>query len=128
MPGRVTDASVLGAVAFREPRSTEAEALIKGVELLAPSIIFYELTSIAHKKARHYPAQRKQFTDILLRALSLGIEIRDVNHPQVLQLALETGLTTYDASYIYVAQTVGVPLVTFDKKMQAAYDKIGGSN
>ena len=30
---------------------------------------------------------------------------------------LETGLTTYDASYLYLARTPGIPLVTFDERL-----------
>jgi predicted nucleic acid-binding protein len=32
-------------------------------------------------------------------------------------LALQIGLTAYDASYLFVSRQLGVPLVTFDKKL-----------
>ena len=32
---------------------------------------------------------------------------------------LETGLTTYDASYLYLARSLGVPLLTFDGRLAA---------
>lgn len=41
----------------------------------------------------------------------------DVLHPAVLDLALETSLSTYDASYLYLARYLGMPLVTFDKRL-----------
>ncbi len=128
MPDKVADASILGAMMFRESRADEAELLVGDGPLYEPPLLLYELTNIARKKTLLEPGKLVSIVEALDVIFAMDIQWRDVDHPQVLQLALETGLTTYDASYIYVAQTVGVPLVTFDKKMQAAYDKIGGSN
>lgn len=52
--------------------------------------------------------------------LALDVRWVDVEFPAVLDLALESGLTTYDASYLYVARTLGIPLVTFDRELRAA--------
>ena len=40
--------------------------------------------------------------------------------PAVLQLALRKGITTYDASYLYLADILGLPLATFDERLRAA--------
>ena len=37
---------------------------------------------------------------------------------EILVLALETGLTTYDASYLYLSRSLGADLVTFDEQLQ----------
>lgn len=119
MPGKVVDASVLGAVAFGEPRANEARSLIAGADLYEPVLLAYELASIARKKIGLYPDQK----DVILLALeeSLGMAIHwvDLVHPTVVDLALETGLTTYDASYLYSARFLGMPLVTFDRKLSS---------
>ena len=49
----------------------------------------------------------------------MAIHWVDLVHPTVVDLALETGLTTYDASYLYSARFLGMPLVTFDRKLSA---------
>ena len=119
MPGKVVDASVLGAVVFGEPRANEARSLIAGADLYEPVLLAYELASIARKKIGLYPDQK----DVILLALeeSLGMAIHwvDLVHPTVVDLALETGLTTYDASYLYSARFLGMPLVTFDRKLSS---------
>ena len=39
----------------------------------------------------------------------------EVLHTEVADLALETGPSTYDASYLFLARCLGMPIVTFDK-------------
>jgi len=40
---------------------------------------------------------------------------RDLNHPAVLDLAVENNITFYDACYITASATLRVPLVTEDE-------------
>lgn len=120
MPARVVDASVLGSVVFQEPRAQEADDLIRDAALEAPQLLQYELTHIAQKKSLQYPDQREAFQRSLEAALSMDIRWREVDHIRVLELALRTGLTTYDASYLYLARTLGLPSLTFDRKLQEA--------
>ena len=120
MPGKVVDASVIAAMAFEEPGADEAEALLAGSDLAAPTFLAYELTSVARKKALLEPERLVEIERALREALQLEIQWEEVDHIRVLELALLTGLTTYDASYLYLARTLGLPLVTFDQQLQAA--------
>ena len=43
----VGDASVIAVIAFAEPRADEAEALLEDADLSAPTLLAYELTSVA---------------------------------------------------------------------------------
>ncbi|MBC7098745.1 type II toxin-antitoxin system VapC family toxin [Candidatus Bipolaricaulota bacterium] len=123
MPAKVVDASVLGALIFGEPRAEEALALLKGAELYAPPLLAYELTSVARKKALKHPLLREKLQQALDIGLSLDINWTEVDHVAVLRLALETKLTTYDASYLYLARSLDLPLATFDKRLRAALKK-----
>ncbi|GIX47916.1 MAG: hypothetical protein KatS3mg131_2127 [Candidatus Tectimicrobiota bacterium] len=126
MPARVVDASLLGAVAFQEPRSAEAVALLEGMELYAPTLLAYELASIARKKALRYPAFARELLEALADALALDIRWMEVDHRGVVALSLATGLSTYDASYLYLARALGIPLVTFDQVLQRVPQESGG--
>ncbi len=125
MPAKVVDASVLGAVAFQEPRFAEAVALLQGMELYAPTLLAYELASIARKKALLYPPSAQELADDLEDALAMDIRWVEADHKAVLRLALETDLTTYDASYLYVSRTLNVPLLTFDAQLYSASQSRG---
>ena len=120
MPAKVVDASVMAAWCFREPRAQDALGLIGDSELYAPLLLAYELASIARRKAIAYPGKLGVLGDALRTALLLPIHWTDVDHVSVLGLAMATNLTTYDASYLYVARVLGVPLVTFDERLSRA--------
>ncbi len=50
MPGKVVDASVIGAIVFGEARAEEGKALLGEDTLFEPPLLAYELCSIARKK------------------------------------------------------------------------------
>ncbi len=43
-----------------------------------------------------------------------GLQVREV-----VRLGLATGLTAYDAAYLWLARALGMPLVTLDKTLGA---------
>jgi len=125
MPVRVVGASVLGAWCFRESQAPEALSLIEGAQLHAPVLLAYELTSIARRKAVAYPDQVNALAEALQTALSLDIDWRGVAHDAVFRLALQAGLTAYDASYLYLARALGASLATFDRRLGRAAHEAG---
>jgi predicted nucleic acid-binding protein len=120
MAASVVDASVLAAWCFRESRAPEALRLLQGSDLHAPSLLAYELSSIARRKALAYPEKLDVLSDALETALALPIRWSSVDHLAVVRLALDADLTTYDASYLYLARALGAALVTFDQRLMRA--------
>ena len=125
MPASVVDASVLGAWCFREPRADEAFDLLKGRDLYAPYLLAYEVTSIARRKVTRYAEHLNSIVYALQVALALRINWYDTDHLEVLKLALKSNLTTYDASYLYLARELGLPLITFDQRLARASEASG---
>ena len=124
MPDKVADASVVAAMVFEEPRADEAEALIDGDDLFGPTLLAHELTNIACRKVS-IGGPAFLIVSQLRTAMAMEVQTVDVDEIAVFRLALDTGLTAYDASYLYVAQRIAAPLVTFDTKLQAAYTSLG---
>jgi predicted nucleic acid-binding protein len=50
----------------------------------------------------------------------MEIELVDVDHRNVLLAAEQFGLTSYDASYLWLAQRLDAELVTLDRKLARA--------
>lgn len=123
MPALVADASVLAAIAFGEPTAQRARTELRGTRLYEPSLLPYELASIARAKIRRDPGQRQPILRALVIILSIEMELIEVDQVAVIRLALSSGLTTYDATYLYLARSLGVPVVTFDRQLRAAADE-----
>ncbi len=120
MPAKVVDASVIAAWCFREPRAAEAMEIMRDCELHAPLLLAYELTSIARRKTIAYPEKTAVLEKALRAALALPLRWEEVDHPSVLRMALNTGLTTYDACYLYLGHKLTLPLATFDQQLARA--------
>jgi predicted nucleic acid-binding protein len=118
MPDKVVDASVIAALAFEESRADEAEDLLRDATLFAPEMLPYELASVALKKIQGLPSGRLDTISRLRAALSLEIELVQTAPLELLELAVETGLSIYDAAYLQAARRLKCTLVTFDAKLE----------
>jgi predicted nucleic acid-binding protein len=116
----VVDASAVGAIAFGEPEGPALAAHLEGETLLAPTLLDYELVNLALKKARRYPMALSKIALSLRAALALPVSRVTVPGFDVFALAAETGLTAYDASYLWVARSRDAELVTLDAALARA--------
>jgi predicted nucleic acid-binding protein len=125
MEAKVVDASALAAVVFDEPKGEMVAGQLKGATLVAPSLLWFELVNICATKLRRYSGQR----DLILRAFAmrggLTIETLEVDYTGTLLLAERTGLTGYDASYLWLAQHLSAELVTLDGELIRAATALG---
>ena len=116
----IVDASAIAAVAFGEPQADSVSDRLTGAVLVAPSLIWFELANICLKKVRRQPEDAEQFLAGLRIALNLGIGSREVDCMAVVTLARNTGLSAYDASYLWLARELGVELVSLDAELNEA--------
>jgi predicted nucleic acid-binding protein len=113
----VVDASAIGALIFGEPQAEKVAARLGEHPLAAPGLIWFELASIALKKLKAYPGERLHILRALALARSLAIRTAEVDHHAIIALSERIALTTYDASYLWLAQELGGDLVTLDQKL-----------
>jgi predicted nucleic acid-binding protein len=117
---RIVDASALAALLFGEPEAETVAAQIDGARLVAPNLLAFELAHVCLVKCRRRPDQQEALLQGFRLFARLGVEEIAVDHISVLQLALKTGLTAYDASYLHLAQLLQAELVTLDKMLARA--------
>lgn len=117
---KVVDASALAAVLFAEPEAELIAGRLEGGRLAAPSLLDFELANVCLIKIRRQPSQREALRAAFRLAQRLRIESVTVDHGAALDIAEATGLTAYDASYLWLARTLGAELVTLDRKLAAA--------
>ena len=122
---KVVDASALGALLFGEPGADAIAARLRGGRLAAPVLLGYELVSICLKKLRDISQKRSDLLAALATWDQMGIEIVAIDHLAVVPLAEHFRLTSYDASYLWLAQRLGGELVTLDRPLGRAAAVLG---
>jgi predicted nucleic acid-binding protein len=117
---KVVDASALAALLFAEPEAETIAKRLADARLAAPSLLDFELTNVCLTKMRRQPSDREAIRAAFSLLHRLRVETVAVDHPAVLNLAEATGLTAYDASYLWLARALDAELVTLDRKLAAA--------
>lgn len=117
----VVDASAMAAWIFGEPNGAGVQRQMAGAAVFAPHLLKSELANIACTKARRHPAQTGALMTTLQMVLADGaITWCDVDPVDVALVAIDTGLTAYDASYLWLAGDLGADLLTLDRELMQA--------
>jgi predicted nucleic acid-binding protein len=69
---------------------------------------------------RRQPSRRDAIRAAFDLANRLRVETIAVDQAAIVDLAEATGLTAYDASYLWLARALGAELVTLDRKLAGA--------
>jgi predicted nucleic acid-binding protein len=117
---KVVDASALAAVLFAEPEAETVVARLEGARLAAPSLLDFELANVCLTKIQRNPNQGDALRAALRLVHRLRVETVAVDHAATVELAEATGLTAYDASYLWLSRALDAELVTLDHKLAAA--------
>ncbi|MBM3668495.1 MAG: type II toxin-antitoxin system VapC family toxin [Actinobacteria bacterium] len=125
----VLDASVCLSWFLTKPDSGPAWAKIDLLDELVPVVPAIWRLEVANVIATHVRS-RGLLVDsartMLAEILSLPVAVIDESPtPTIMQLAIDRGLTSYDASYLDVALRSGWPLVTLDRELLRAASEAG---
>ncbi len=120
---KVVDASALAALLFGEMEAETIAGQLGGSRLVAPGLLAFELANVCLIKGRRHPQQRSALEMAYRLRHRLGVEEVAVDHDGVLELAATTGLTAYDASYLWLSRELGAELVTLDRQLVKAAAK-----
>jgi predicted nucleic acid-binding protein len=114
---KVVDASALAALLFAEPEAEFVAEQLMGARLVAPALLAFELANVCLIKSRRHPDQMAALMGAFRLRDRLGVEEMPVDHAGVVAIGVDTGLTAYDASYLWLSQALGAALVTLDRKL-----------
>ena len=129
----VVDASVGIKLFHVEPLADRADALFAAltlappVRLYVPDLFYIECTNILWKYVRRfgYPAKAAQQDVADLVRLPLHVAPTADLAEAALGLALDHGLTAYDAAYVALAQKLSLPMVAADEALLRRLDGTG---
>lgn len=117
----VVDASVMApALGDDGPDGDLARARLRGERLVAPYLIDLEVVSVWHRQVAA-GAMDVRRAELALADL-VATPIRRAPHEPLLPRCwqLRANLTTYDAAYVALAEALGAPLVTADRRLGRA--------
>jgi predicted nucleic acid-binding protein len=120
----VVDASAIAAILFGEPAADEVVERLGASGLAAPSLLPYEIVSVASGKVRRGEASAETAETALGAFGRVRIVLHEPNSLEVFRLTGKTRLTAYDAAYLWLAQSLSADLVTLDEKLARAWSRI----
>jgi predicted nucleic acid-binding protein len=117
----VVDASAAGAVVFREPAAAVVGPVLFAVRALrVPQIFHLELANIARTKVLRGELDWEEAEACLAETANWPIRVVSVGWRRALAVARESGLTAYDASYLSLARSHRLKLLTLDDDLRSA--------
>ena len=128
----VLDSSVTLAWCFEDERTDATDALLErvvksGAE--APALWPLEVLNalaMAERRGRIQPDQRLRLTGLIHDLpVSIDVETASLAWAATSRLATRHRLTIYGATYLELAQRLGLPLATLDMDLRAAADALG---
>lgn len=111
-----------------EPEADAVAQRLQGARLSAPALLGFELANVCLMKIRRQHNKREALRNAFRFARKLNISLTFVDYEAVLDLAEATGLTAYDASYLWLARSLGAELIALDRKLAAASFDAGERN
>ena len=119
-PILVVDCSAVAALLFGEPGADAVARQLDGASLVAPPWLAIELANVCVKKLRVRPQDEALLLDAYDDLARLEIDLHPVALRAALSLAHATGLSFYDACYLWLARSLDAELVTLDRRLAAA--------
>ncbi len=126
----VIDASITMAWCFADETTPATESvldLFSGDEAVVPAIWPLEVANVllvAERRGRLSEAQATRFLG-LLQQLPIEVDEGRIDLAGVLAAGRRHELSAYDASYLVLAERVGAPLATLDRRLCDAATRAG---
>ncbi len=119
----VVDASFILASLFPDELSPESDTVIgkyldNEIGLISSSIFELEVLNGLRAAQLSKRIELDLCLALAQRFLKLSIRCEEVDLYETLKLAQRGNVTVYDASYIWLAKSKGVPLLTIDRLMK----------
>ncbi len=121
----VLDNSMVLAMVMPDEMDAQAQALkliLRSVIIHVPYLWIYEFSNALNtniRRKRLSPADAIQIAQVVDN-WDIQIDTHTLQPIALSQLARDTGLTTYDASYLELSRRLNAPLYTLDTQLQKA--------
>jgi predicted nucleic acid-binding protein len=111
------DASAIMAVIVKEPEREKVIQLTKGVTIVSPNMVSYEIANGLTKMMKKKVIEKERMINAFEYYKRIPIKQIEVDFEKVLEIAWDYKIYSYDACYLESAKRLGLPLLTFDGSM-----------
>ncbi len=126
----VLDASMALSWCFEDEATAETDKVLDRLgddHAIVPPLWESEITNallVAERKGRLNEAQSTRFVS-LLAVLPINVDTSGPPMTTLLALGRQHGLSSYDATYLALAERAGIAMATLDEKLRAAAHTAG---
>ena len=113
----ILDASAAAAILFAEPAGRILDRHLTDRVLTGPTLLPYELASVALKKMGRRPEHEEGLASSLAMLDDMAVNLVAVPPGRVLDTARRYRVGAYDAAYLWLAFDLGCTLVTLDRTL-----------
>jgi predicted nucleic acid-binding protein len=116
----VVDASVVIDLLVEHPRATNVRAALAGIDGVAPELLDAEVLNVVTRYVRRGEMSEERAEQALELLVKADIERFPIAPLVADAWALRHNVSSYDAFYVALAQSLGCPLVTCDRALAGA--------
>ena len=118
---QLVDTNILAYLLIAGDRTSAAQELYaRDADWRSEAFIMVEFSNILCRYVRSRALTIEQGVELLTEAETLMPALPNVEHAHAMRIAMQFGLSAYDARFVALAQNMKTRLVTEDKKLQAA--------
>ena len=114
----VADTNVFLAVALGEPERDRIVQATTGCDLVAPEVLPFEVGNALTAMLKKGSLSPSELPDVWNTVQAIPVELRALDMPAALALAVRYGLYAYDAYFLECALSLRLPLLTLDRGMK----------
>ncbi|HEX9888159.1 MAG TPA: type II toxin-antitoxin system VapC family toxin [Nitriliruptorales bacterium] len=121
----VVDASAVVELLLRRPPARQIEEHLASFEAFAPELVDLEVLHVMARLERAGVVSATHACEAV--ALTIGLPIRRVRHAALVPraFALRHNVSTYDASYVALAEALDASILTMDARLARAPLSVG---
>ena len=114
----VADTNVFLAVALDEPEKAQIVRATTGHDLVAPEVLPFEIGNALTAMLKKGVLSPEEVPTVWGAVQTIPVDLRDLDLPAALRLAVRFGVYAYDAYFLECALSLRLPLLTLDHGMK----------
>ena len=120
----IADTNTFLAVALNEPEKPKIISLTTGHDLLAPAILPFEIGKALSAMLKTRKIDTREILAAWDAVQAIPVELARIDIRKALEIAALLNIYAYDAYFLECALASQSPLLTLDKRMRSAAQKI----